>query len=76
MSQQSNVNAILSNHAEELWAALGELIEWDAFVMGGPSDSPAWERARKLRDEISECLSSSAPNLIIHQQDDNDESEP
>jgi hypothetical protein len=52
MSQQCDVNAILGDHAEELWAVLGELIEWGAFVMGCPADSPAWKRARKLRDEI------------------------
>ena len=56
MSPQPNVNAILGDHAAELWAVLGELIEWDAFVMGGPSDSRAWQRARKLRDRISRAL--------------------
>ena len=74
MSQERNINAILADHAEELWEVLGELIEWDAVVMGGPSDGRAWQRARKLRDEVNGRLSSPAPNLIIHQQDDNNES--
>ena len=56
MSEQHSISAILGDHADELWTVLGELIEWDAFVMGGPSDSPAWQRARNLRDLISRAL--------------------
>jgi hypothetical protein len=75
MSNQRSDNAILADHAEELWAVMEELIEWDAFVMGGPSEGRAWQRARKLRDEISERLSSSVPIVISQRQEDNDEPE-